>query len=58
MGDVIVAAVRMGSVIGLGCRLIGNQSAADAAPIKVKQRVEGGKRDGGGVVRSAVASVE
>jgi len=36
-----VAAVGVGSVIGLGCWLVGNQSAADDAPIKVQQRVEG-----------------
>jgi len=40
-----VAAVGVGSVIGLGCWLVGNQSAADAAPIKVQQRVEGGESE-------------
>jgi len=36
-----VAAVVVGSLIGLGCWLVGNQPAADAAPIKEQQRVEG-----------------
>jgi len=35
-----VAARGVGSLIVLGCWLVGNQRAADAAPIKEQQRVE------------------
>jgi len=49
----IVAARGAGSLIGLGCWLIGDQPAADAAPIKGAVQSEFGRVSRAAVLRSA-----